>query len=288
MNIAVIGSGIVGQATGIGLVNNGNEVIFNDVNRSKLIALSNNGYETTDNLGEAVSCSEVIFVSVPTPTIREGIDLTYIKECTRNIAEEMRNNGNYVLIVYRSTIIPQTTRTKLIPILETFSHLTAGQDFGVCMNPEFLREKTPLEDFLNPCRIVIGELDIKSGNILEELYSNFRCPLIRTDLDTAEMIKYASNMYLAAKISYFNEIFLICHKLGLDAKIVSETASLDSRIGKYGVVGGKPFAGMCLPKDLSAFINFAKTNGLNPKLLQAIAEVNQEINLYSTNEEIKI
>ena len=280
MNIAIIGSGIVGQATGMGLASNGNKVIFHDINRDKLLNLKNSGYEATDNLEEAVSNSKVVFVCVPTPTVKNKIDLSHIQECAKNIGKALQKNKKYAVIVFRSTIPPQTTRTKLVPSLEISSHLSAGKDFGICTNPEFLREKSPLEDFLNPSRIVIGELDKKSGNILEKIYTTFKCPLIRTDLDTAEMIKYVSNMYLAAKISFFNEIYLICKKLGLNARIISETASLDPRIGKYGVIGGKPFGGMCLPKDLAAFIDFANSKGLNFTLLQAIAEVNQEMNSY--------
>jgi UDPglucose 6-dehydrogenase len=166
---------------------------------------------------------------------------------------------------------------QLVPVLEKYSGLKAGRDFGVCMNPEFLREKSSVEDFLNPDRIVIGSLNERSGEVLERLYSSFKSPIIKTDLDTAEMIKYASNLFLASKISFFNEIHLICQQVGLDSKMVSEAVSLDKRIGKYGVYGGKPFSGMCFPKDLAAFITFAKSKGVNPKLLEAVEEVNSEI-----------
>ena len=282
MEVAIIGSGIVGQATGRGLASNGNKVIFHDINKEKILNLKNSGYEASYNLDEAVSNSRVIFVCVPTPTVDNKIDLSYIRECTKNIGRSLQKSKQYPVVVFRSTIPPQTARTKLVPSLEIASHLTAGKDFGICTNPEFLREKSPLEDFLNPTRIVIGELNKKSGNILERVYSSFKCPIIRTDLDTAEMIKYVSNMYLAAKISFFNEIYLICQRLGLDARIVSETVSLDPRIGKYGTIGGKPFGGMCLPKDLAAFIEFANSKGINSALLRTIAEVNQEMCSYSS------
>lgn len=281
MNITIIGSGIVGQATGIGLSYNGNKVLFHDINLNKVLALKNKGYEATDNIEKAVANSDVIFVCVPTPTINEKIDLKHIESSAISVGKALRKTRKYPVIAFRSTIPPQTTRTRLIPCLEKYSLLNAGTDFGVCMNPEFLREKSPLQDFLNPSRIVIGRLDEKSGEKLKKVYSKFNCPLILTDLETAEMIKYTSNIFLAAKISFFNEIFMICNELGLDSKVISEAVALDPRIGTYGVFGGKPFGGMCLPKDLYAFIEFASSKGLSPRLLYAIAEVNKEINTYN-------
>lgn len=289
MRIAIIGSGIVGQATGMGLAFNGNKVIFYDIDRSKLLALRSNGYDVTDNLVNAVNGSDVLFICVPTPTVEGRIDLRHINDCSQTIATVLKKSKKYVVVVFRSTIPPQTTRTKLIPCIEDLSNLKAGVDFGVCMNPEFLREQSPLKDFLNPSRIVVGALDEKSGNQLRKIYSPFNCPLIFTDLDTAEMIKYTSNLFLAAKISFFNEIYLICRKLGLDSNAIANTVALDPRIGSYGVVGGKPFGGMCLPKDLAAFIDFTKSKGLNPTLLKAVAEVNQEISFYcSINQELAV
>jgi UDPglucose 6-dehydrogenase len=289
LRIAIIGSGIVGQATGMGLAFNGNRVIFYDIDRSKLLALRSNGYDVTDNLVNAVNGSDVLFICVPTPTVEGRIDLRHINDCTQTIAKVLEKSKKYVVVVFRSTIPPQTTRTKLIPCIEDISTLKAGADFGVCMNPEFLREQSPLKDFLNPSRIVVGALDDKSGNLLRKIYSPFNCPLIFTDLDTAEMIKYTSNLFLAAKISFFNEIYLICRKLGLDSSTIANTVALDPRIGSYGIAGGKPFGGMCLPKDLAAFIDFAKSKGLNPTLLKAVAEVNQEISFHcSINQELTV
>ncbi len=289
MDIAIIGSGIVGQATGMGLSSNGNNVLFHDINQEKLATLKGKGYQTSAQLEEAISNSQVIFVCVPTPTVDGKIVLNYIRDCTKDIGHTLKRAKQYKHIVFRSTIPPQTTRTKLVPSLEISSGLEAGTDFGVCANPEFLRESTPLEDFLKPSRVIIGELNKKSGNVLTKIYSPFRCPIIRTDLDTAEMIKYTSNVYLAAKISFFNEIFLICQRLGLDARLVSEAVSLDPRIGRYGVFGGKPFAGMCLPKDLAAFIEFTNAKGINSTLLRAIAEVNQDMHSYcEMNQELQM
>ncbi len=281
MKAAIIGSGVVGQATGIGLASQGNGVIFNDIDNNKLASLKFNGYNVSNQIQEILNYSDIIFICVPTPTKNNAIDLTYIKSVIQLLAKEMKKTKKYVVLVFRSTILPQTTRTILIPELEKHSGLKAGKDFGVCMNPEFLREDSSMSDFLNPSRVVIGEFDKKSGDLLEKLYSTFNSPIIRTDLDTAEMIKYAANLYLASKISFFNELFMICSKMGLDSKKVSETVSLDPRIGRYGIYGGTPFGGKCFPKDLSAFLTFTKSKGLNHKILKAVKEVNQEIRLFN-------
>jgi UDPglucose 6-dehydrogenase len=278
---------VVGQATGMGFSNLNNSVLFHDIDANKIAGLQQNGYLATAVCSEAVCSSEVVFVCVPTPTVNGKIDLSIITNCAKNIGKALKKVGQYVLVVFRSTIPPQTTSQKLVPILERYSDLRAGKDFGVCMNPEFLREKTPLEDFMNPSRIIIGELDKKSGDMLSALYSQFKCPIIRTDLDTAEMIKYASNLFLASKISFFNEIYMIADGLGIDSKTVGEAVSLDPRIGRYGVFGGKPFGGMCLPKDLAAFIEFALERGINPKLLEAISHINQEVALYNSERKKK-
>ena len=281
-DLAVVGSGVVGRATGLGFVAHGSNVLFHDINQAKLLNLNIKGHETTDSVKEAVQNSEVVFVCVPTPTVGKKVDLNYLMTAARNIGRALKDAQGFPVIAFRSTVPPQTTRTQLVPILERYSGLEAGRDFGVCMNPEFLREKSPLDDFLHPDRIVIGELDKKSGDILESVYSGFNRPIIRTNLDTAEMIKYASNLFLASKISFFNEIYMICQELGMDSTTVSETVSLDKRIGKYGVYGGKPFSGMCFPKDLAAFISFSKAKGVNPKLLEAVEEINSQIASFNT------
>jgi|SRR5712692_1328840 len=136
-----------------------------------------------------------------------------------------------------------------------------GLDFGVCVNPEFLRENAALTDFLSPDRIVIGEFDRKSGDELETLYKEFHRPVIRCTPEEAELVKYASNGFLATQISYFNEVHALCEKLGLDSQVVSQAVSLDMRIGRYGVEGGRPFDGRCLPKDIEAFLSYAQRVG---------------------------
>lgn len=288
MKISIIGSGIVGQATGMGLASKENHVKFYDIDRAKLLSLASKGYDVTENLDDAVNDAKILFVCVPTPTVEKKIDLRHIQECTKMIGKALEESGKYTVVAYRSTIPPHTTRTKLIPLLESYSGLKSGINFGVSMNPEFLREISPLKDFLNPTRVVIGALDDKSAASLKGVYSNFKCPQIITDLDTAEMIKYTSNIFLAAKISFFNEMFMICKGLGIDPKVVSRAVSLDPRIGDYGTDGGRPFGGMCLPKDLYAFLEFARLKGLSPVVLPAVAKVNEDMCEYHATQEIEV
>jgi UDPglucose 6-dehydrogenase len=283
MKISVVGAGVIGQATGIGFFMKGNNVVFFDVDERKLEILEEKGYKTTEKIDYAIHNSDIVFVCVPSPTVDGSMDFSFLKGASVDIADALRHVSSYRLIVVRSTVLPSTTRRKVVPILEQHSELKAGKDFGVCMNPEFLREKSALQDFLNPSRIVIGELDKRSGDMLEELYKPFPAHLYRVDLDDAEMVKYVSNMFLASKISFFNEIFIICKELGLNSDVVSKIVALDPRIGEYGVYGGRPFEGSCLPKDLEAFISYVKSKKINPKLLEEVFRINQKISSYHSN-----
>lgn len=275
--ISIVGSGVIGEATGIGFQMHRNEVVFHDIDPKRLALLEEKGYNICSSMLEAVSNSIASFICVQTPTIGGQIDLKYVERATKGVAKGLREKDDYHLVVVRSTVLPFVTRTKIVPLLEQHSELKASIDFGVCTNPEFARRSSALEDFLNPSRIVIGELDKRSGDLLESLYAGFKAPVIRTELETAEMIKYAANCYLATKISFFNEIYVICKKLKLNSDIISEAVALDPRIGKYGIHGGRPFAGPCLPKDLESFISFVEAKGLNPEILSAVCEVNEKM-----------
>ncbi len=273
--IAIIGSGYIGETVGKGLIGLGNEVIFFDVVDKKLPNF-------TKNITEAVEKSDISFLCVPTPTEKGKIDLSFLKDDAEEIGKALKSRQSYYLVVVKSTVIPTTTEDVVIPILNKYKKV--GEELGVCMNPEFITQSSHMwtddakyvKGFANEDRIVIGEYDKKSGDILANLYKPLNMPIYRTDPKTAEMIKYASNCMLAAKISYWNEIFLICKKLGVNSQTVADIASLDPRIGKYGSVHGKAFGGACLPKDLKAFINFAKKRH-NVKLIKAVDEVNEAI-----------
>jgi len=277
MKISIIGSGVVGKATGIGLQKHGNEVLFHDIIKEKLIELRKQGYEIAENISEAVNNSTISLVCVQTPTVKGQMDFSFVNKAIIDLAKALRKKKEHHIVVIRSTVLPSTTRTIIIPLLEQHSKLRTGEDFGVCMNPEFLRKESALSDFMKPSRIVIGELDKQSGDILEMLYAPFKAPIFRTDLDTAEIIKYVANTFLTTKISFFNEMHTICRSLGLDPYFISEVAALDPRIGNYGAHGGQPFEGSCLPKDLEAFINFVKDKEHNPKLLDIVFYINKKI-----------
>ena len=274
MKISIIGSGFVGVAIGKAFTKFGNEVIFYDV-------IDKNLPNFTKNINIAIKNSIFSFICVPTPARENGeIALSYIKEATKNIGIALSKKNDYHLVVVKSTVIPGTTEGVIIPILEKYSRKKVGELFGICMNPEFLTEiantwtsdESYKKDFFTEDRIVIGEYDKKSGDVLEELYKPLNKPIFRTDLRTAELIKYASNCMLATKISYWNEIFMICKKLGINSKEVADVISLDPRIGKYGSIHGKAFGGKCLPKDLKAFISFSQS-----KFLKVVEDINEEM-----------
>ena len=282
MRVSIIGAGIVGSATGIGFHQHGNEVVFCDIDSRKLSSLRKRGYKTTKSIEEAVELSDVSFVCIQTPVVKGRIILNWLKKATEQIGEALhRQNRGFHVVAIRSTVLPTTTRTKLIPLLQKHSRLEPGIDFGTCMNPEFLRRSSSFEDFMNPKRIVIGELNKQSGDVLEKLYSFSKAPRFRTNLDAAEMIKFVSNLFLASKISFFNEIYSICRKNGLDPRFISHVVSLDDRIGAYGINGGKAFEG-CLSKDLESFISFSKDKGLNPRLLSAVYRINKNLGLHDS------
>jgi len=276
--ISIIGSGWVGTAVGKGFAEKGYEVIFYDIVDKDLPNFTN-------DLNHAIENSEVSFICVPTPFGDHGSDLSYIKDAAKSIGEALTTKGpeEYHLVVVKSTVVPTTTARVVIPILEQYTKKKAGE-FGVCMNPEFLTEisgswNTDTEykrGFFTEDRIVIGEYDIKSGDALAELYAPLNTPILRTDLKTAEMIKYASNCVLATKISYWNEIYGICNELGIDSHEVADIVGADPRIGKYGTVHGKAFGGKCLPKDLKALVAFADEYH-EAKLLKAVDEINEKI-----------
>jgi UDPglucose 6-dehydrogenase len=278
MKISIIGSGWVGTAVGRGLAELGNEIIFYDIVDKDLPKF-------THDLDYAIENSIVAFICVPTPTNDDGeIDLSYVKEVSKDIGVAVANKNSYHLVVVKSTVVPQTTEKVVIPILEKHTMKKAGVEFGVCMNPEFLTEISgswskdmgTKKDFFTEDRIVIGEYDTKSGDVLEELYKPLNKPIFRTDLKTAELIKYTSNCMLATKVSYWNEIYLICDRLGIDSKAVADIVARDPRIGKYGSVHGKAFGGKCLPKDLKAFISFAEKYR-DTRLLKAVDAINEEM-----------
>lgn len=295
MKISVIGSGYVGLVTGMGFVKLGNEVIFIDIDDKKiqlinqakppiyeegleeLIQEFREKYYATKDYKKAILNSDVTFICVGTPSKEDGsIDLTYIKKASKEIGKALREKEGYHVVVAKSTIIPGTTEEVVKPILEEYSDKKAFEDFGLAMNPEFLREGVALRDFLNPDRIIIGVRDEKTKLALEKLYEPIDAPKLIVDIKTAEMIKYASNAFLATKISFANEIGNICKKFGIDSWKVLEGVGLDHRISPRFFKSGIGFGGSCFPKDVKALIRKAEEIGEKPLILKAVMKVNEK------------
>lgn len=269
----------MGTATGIGFQDLGDEVVFHDVDRARIQALCDLNIPATSDLDLAVRSSDFSFICVPTPTKNGRIDLSSVKFASEAIARSLRQMRRYHVVVVRSTIVPTSTEKLIVPILGKASGRKIGEEIGVCVNPDFSTEAdcSRKSGFLNQERVVIGELNKESGDAVQALYQRLRCPIVRTDLRTAELIKYASNCALATRISYWNEIYYVARSLGIDSDTVARAAGMDSRIGLYGTVTGRPFGGKCLPKDLEALVGFCEELGCETKLMKAVMQVNERM-----------
>lgn len=294
MRISIIGTGYVGTVTGACFAHLGNEVICVDVDPKRvesinrgvppiyeegldelLKAHAGKNLSATLDYDYAVGNSDVSFICVPTPTDESGkIDLRFVREASRSIGERLKVKDSYHVVVVKSTVVPQTTQQVVTPILEEASGKKAGLDFGVGMNPEFLREGKAVHDFMHPDRIVIGGDDPKALGIIKGLYSGYSCPILEVDTKTAEMIKYVSNAFLATKISFSNEVGNICKRLGIDTYKVMEGVGLDARISPYFLNSGLGFGGSCFPKDVKALIGKASEIDYEPILLKTVLKVN--------------
>ena len=283
--ICILGSGVVGTCVGRGLLQLNHQVKFHDISEERVHELRRDGLTATSSLENAIKDSEVSIVCVPTPTVGRGIDLSSLESLVRGLASSLREKAGYHLVVVKSTVVPTTTERIVIPVLERDSRRKVGDQIGVCVNPEFMTEihgswttdRSFARGFFDEPVIVVGESDKTAGEKLAKLYEPLGRPIIRTNIVTGEMIKYAFNCALATKISYWNEIYYICKLLGIDSETVARTASMDPRIGTYGTIHGKAFGGKCLPKDLRAFVRFVTDLGYDPKLLKAVEEINERI-----------
>jgi UDPglucose 6-dehydrogenase len=217
------------------------------------------------------------FLCVGTPSLPTGaIDLSFLKEATKQVATILKNKESWHLIVVKSTVVPGTTQDIVLPLLEKHSRKKVGSDIGLAMNPEFLKEGVAIQDFFNPDRIVIGSADTKSKKILRELYKDFSCPLVETTPSAAEMIKYASNCFLATKISFINEIGNLCKTLGIDTYEVADGMGLDKRIGRAFLDSGIGWGGSCFGKDVNALIALAKEKQTPCKIMDSAVWVNDQ------------
>ncbi len=231
---------------------------------------------------EAVLNSDIFFISVGTPSLMSGeADLRLIKKTAMEIGEALREKETYSVVVARSTIVPGTTRNVIIPLLEQHSGKKAGEDFGVCMSPEFLRQGAAVLDTRSPDSVVIGELDSRSGAFLadfsSQVYDGQDVPILRMSMESAEMVKYGRNTFLAMNISYINEMARVAETIpGIDIYEVVKGIGADWRITPAFLNAGCGYGGSCFPKDVKALISFAHLRGAAPALLETVEEVNQQ------------
>jgi UDPglucose 6-dehydrogenase len=290
-NITVIGAGYVGLVTGVCFADLGNRVVCLDINERKIDGLKQgimpiyepgleelvarnraaNRLSFTTSYPDGLADADFVFIAVGTPEGVDGeADLRYVRMAARSIAEAMHHSA---VIVNKSTV-PVGTGDWVADIIST--HRTSDAACPVVSNPEFLREGSAIADFMHPDRVVLGSLDPEAAESVAQLYLPLRTTIMITDLRTAEMIKYASNAFLATRISFINEIANVCEALGADVKEVALGMGYDKRIGHAFLDAGVGYGGSCFPKDVKALAYMAQIKGRHPQLLQAVMDINAD------------
>jgi UDPglucose 6-dehydrogenase len=296
MKICVIGTGYVGLVTGLCLADFGNYVTCVDNNEKKLATLNNlecpfyepglttllqknhaaNRIHFTSDLGKAVLQADIVFIAVGTPPKENGeADMTNVFGVAEKIAEVLLNNQDRYKVIVNKSTVPVGTGQMLKDLFSQKG--ISKQTYGIVSNPEFLREGAAIDDFFRPDRIIVGGEDDRALELIKELYRPFyllETPIIQSNIETAELIKYASNAFLATKISFINEMANICEKVGADVKLVAKGMGSDNRIGKYFLHAGPGYGGSCFPKDTQALIKIAQKAGYDLKIVKAAEEVN--------------
>ena len=299
MRISIFGLGYVGAVSAGCLAGDGHDVIGVDPNLTK-VNLINQGVtpviekdigervaktvaegrlRATTDVSDAVGNSDISLICVGTPSQLNGnLDLSYVRRVCEEIGTALRKKSGFHVVVARSTMLPGSMRSLVIPVLEDTSGRKAGQDFGVCNNPEFLREGSAVHDYYHPPKTVIGETDSRAGDILVRLYENINAPLIRTSVETAEMVKYTDNTWHALKVTFANEIGNVCKAVGIDGHEVMEIFCQDTKLNlsSYYMKPGFAFGGSCLPKDVRALTYKGRSLDLELPVLNAILRSNQQ------------
>jgi UDPglucose 6-dehydrogenase len=290
-NIAVIGVGYVGLVTGVCLSDLGNRVVCVDIDEEKIERLKEGEmpiYEPglddlvernvragrlsfTTSYAEGLEEADFVFIAVGTPEGVDGeADLRYVRMAARSIAEEM----DHPLVIVNKATVPVGTGDWVADLIRQYRN--GDIDFSVVSNPEFLREGSAISDFLEPDRVVLGSLNREAAEKVAQLYLPLRTTIMITDLRTAEMIKYASNAFLATRISFINEMANICEALGADVKEVATGMGYDNRIGHGYLDAGVGYGGSCFPKDVKALTYMAEIKGRHPQLLRAVMDINDD------------
>ncbi len=298
MLISIFGLGYVGSVSAGCLARNGHRVIGVDPNETKVSlinagrspvieqdidsiigAAANDGLlSATTDAQEAIASTDLSIICVGTPSQANGsLDLTYVRSACEEIGRALAAKDTFHVIVMRSTMLPGTMHHTVIPALERYSGKSAGVDFGVCNNPEFLREGSAVFDYDNPPKTVIGETDERSGDLLASLYEQLDAPMIRTDVATAEMVKYADNVWHALKVSFANEIGNVSKSVGIDGHDVMDIFCQDTKLNlsSYYLKPGFAFGGSCLPKDVRALSYMARSMDLEVPVIDSILNSNR-------------
>ncbi len=280
--IMIVGSGFVGQANGRVLVDQGHDVVFVDIDPGKIQTLSNLGYKAISTEEMPGQTADIVFVSVPTPTEADGVNVQYVCDAMQMVAEHVVScRSEYVVIVLKSTVPPGTTRDVVLPILEKYSKKKVGQDFGLVFEPEYLRERTAYQDALSPRTVLLGVYDARSAGCLVSIRSVFHCLVECVSIEDAEMQKYIHNIFNATKITFFNEMREICRKMKVDSEKIFDITTRTAEAfwnPHYGVRDFGPFDGACLPKDTAGFLAFAKKKlQTDMPLLSAVIHVNKNL-----------
>jgi len=299
LKISIFGLGYVGAVSAGCLATDGHEVIGVDPNRTK-VDLINQGttpiiekdigemiaatvksghLRATTDVRDAVMGSDMSLICVGTPSQLNGnLDLSHVRKVCEQIGAAIKEKASFHVVVARSTMLPGSMSSVVIPTLEAASGKKAGVDFGVCNNPEFLREGTAVYDYYHPPKTVIGESDEKAGAMLVQLYEKMDAPLVRTNVETAEMVKYTDNTWHAVKVAFANEIGNICKAVGIDGHKVMEIFCQDTKLNlsSYYMKPGFAFGGSCLPKDVRALTYKARSLDLDLPLLNSVLPSNQK------------
>lgn len=280
-NICIIGAGVVGKAVGVGLSHEGHHVVFVDKNKDTVDLMRSYLYEAylDSEVDYDKLDSDVYFLTVQTPTIKNGqVNKTYLYQAAQLLAHKLQNSKKYFVVVVKSTVPIGTTR-KIARYIAMHGKKKIKVDFGICMNPEYLRQDTALEDFEKPTVTVIGCIDKRSGDVLEEVFSRFHAPIIRTTLEEAEMQKYVHNAFNACKIAFFNEMRVACKKFNVNADGIFPIVAKSCEgifSSSYGMKNKGAYAGACLPKDVAALHALLKRHDSLRDLISAVITSNEK------------